>query len=455
MAGILIVDDEPSVLKVLSSILEQEGHACVCAQTAEEALDLCSSSSVDVAVVDLRLGSGMDGLELLQHLRRRDPHLPVIMITAYGTVEVAVQAMKEGAFDFIRKPFKMEELISTVRNALRHKQVSEGAAVEAPGAPPVHFGLLVGESEQMHRVYTLIERVARTDATVFIEGESGTGKELVARAIHEQSRRRNGPWVALNCAAIPAPLLESEMFGHVAGAFTGATQDRDGLFLTADGGTLFLDEIGAMAPSLQGKLLRAIQESRIRRVGDTRDIPVDVRLIAATNESLEQKMERGEFREDLYYRISVIPIVLPPLRHRTEDVPLLVQHFCRRESERLGRAVTVSPKAMDMLTSYAWPGNVRELENAIACAAALSDDGVIRAGDLPPNVTGGVERGEVIDAETAVGRGQSLREFLRQKEKEYMGLILRKTGGNRARAAELLGISRATLYRKLEENEVS
>ncbi len=460
MARILVVDDEPNVLKVLEALLIQDGNEVVAVASAEDALEALADQPCDLMISDLRLGRGMDGLELLHEGRIRAPHMPTVMITAYGTIEVAVQAMKEGAFDFIRKPFRMEELLETVRNALRHRRIASDQTVLDAGEITLHFGSLVGESEPMKRIYGMIERIAKTDTTVLIQGESGTGKELIAKAIHTQSRRADGPWVALNCAAIPAPLLESEMFGHAAGAFTGATQSRNGLFLAANRGTLFLDEISAMDLAIQGKFLRALQERCVRRVGENTQLPVDVRVVAATNESLAAKKDSGEFREDLFYRISVIPIDLPPLRHRTEDVPLLVRYFCRQQSEAQQRALAVEPEVVALLTEYAWPGNVRELENAIACAAALTEDGVIRRENLPPNIAGsGVAGGPATDhgktlftaADRASGRGKSLREFLREKEREYMRAVLLRTGGNRIKAAQLLGISRATLYRKLEE----
>jgi len=460
MARILIVDDEPNVLKVIQVLLIQDGNEVSIAASGEEALEILARQSFDLMVSDLRLGQGIDGLELLHEAKEKEPHMPSVMITAYGTIEVAVQAMKEGAFDFIRKPFRMEEFLDTVHNALRHRRIASDQSLLNVGEFSLHFGILVGESEPMKRIYSMIQRIAKTDATVLIQGESGTGKELIAKAIHAQSRRADGPWVALNCAAIPTSLLESEMFGHAAGAFTGAAKARDGLFLAANKGTLFLDEIGSMDLSIQGKFLRVLQERCVRRVGENTDIPADVRVVAATNESLKVKRDSGEFREDLFYRISVIPIELPPLRHRTEDVPLLVHYFCHRQSETQGHPLSIEPDVLEILIDYAWPGNVRELENAVACAAALSDEGVIRRENLPPNIAGSLpeasETNETSQAllsvtDKATGRGKSLREFLREKEKEYMRAILQRTGGNRIKAAQLLGISRATLYRKLDE----
>ncbi len=454
MARILVVDDEPNILSVLKSVLMREGHDLVCVPTGEEAMEQLAGTEFDLMISDLRLGRGMDGLELLHRAHLADKRLTVIMITAYGTVDVAVEAMKEGAFDFITKPFKLETLLETVKNAIHHREVSETPVAETVGADeePPRFGRLVGRSAEMQAVYQLIERVGKTDATVLIQGESGTGKELVAEAIHQQGNRAAGPLVPLNCAALSPTLLESEMFGHTAGAFTGATKARDGLFMAANKGTLFLDEIGSMDLSIQGKLLRALQEKKIRRVGDNRDVEVDVRVIAATNEPLERMRDNGQFREDLYYRISVIPVHLPPLRHRTEDIPLLAKHFCRLQSEALGHEIRLGPEVMSALVEYAWPGNVRELQNAMACAAALCSRGLVTVNDLPPHVRGNLEDSIRTPSGTLEpGCSRTLRDFLRIKEQEYLEQILDSTGGNRVKAAEMLGISRATLYRKLPE----
>lgn len=453
MARILIVDDEPSILNVLTVFLCQHEHEVIAAGSAKEALELLAEKEVDAMLVDLRLGPGLDGLELLHECLALRPNLPAIMMTAYGTIEVAVQAMREGADDFICKPFDLKALHERLETILR-RTMSAATAVGENGLPARHFGQLVGESEEMQRLYALIERVSRTDATVLIQGESGTGKELVAQAIHASGPRAQRPWVPLNCAAIPDSLLESEMFGHAAGAFTGATGSRDGLFMEANGGTLFLDEIGVMDFNLQGKLLRALQEGKVRRVGENRDLPVDVRVVAATNEPLEQKRDAGLFREDLYYRISVIPVHIPPLRHRKEDIPLLLAHCCDQQQRQLQVPITVAAGVLEELMAYPWPGNVREFQNAIACAAALCQDGVIRTNDLPPHVGrhATVARDLVAMREAAGATlGKTLREFLREKEQLYMELVLERTGGNRARAADLLGISRATFYRKFPE----
>jgi len=453
MARILVVDDEANILKVLRSLLSHAGHEPVCADSAAAALEQLRRQPMDLLISDLRLGEGINGLELLHEAKALQRHLPVVMITAYGSIEVAVQAMKEGACDFIRKPFKMNELLDTIQRALAHRQEVAALPKCAKSADvPLHFGSLVGESTPMQELYDLISRVAKTDATVLITGESGTGKELVAQAIHYSSRRADAALVPLNCAALPGNLLESEIFGHVAGAFTGATGDRDGLFLAANGGTLFLDEIGAMDLGIQAKFLRALQERKIRRIGENRDHSVDVRVLAATNESLEQKRAVGEFRDDLFYRISVIPVVVPPLRHRSSDIAILAEYFCQRQAVALGQDLEISADVLPVLIDYSWPGNVRELENAIACAAALCRDGKITLADLPPNISAGsCGSGGAGFGGGDQACGKSLRDFLKLKENEYMQAVLERTSGNRARAAEVLGISRATLYRKLPE----
>ncbi len=468
MSKIFIVDDEPNIVRVLVLALQQAGYETRSAGSAEEALATFSGGGVpDLLITDIRLGSGMNGLELLHLVSARWPAIPVIVITAYGTIELAVEAMREGAFDFVRKPFDLDQLRKVVGNALASRRPVGGASqgvstatgneLDAAAVPPLHFDLLIGESAAMQRVYDWIEKVGRSDSSVLITGESGTGKELVARAIHGCSRRAAGPWVPLNCAALPAPLLESEMFGHAAGAFTGATRAKEGLFLAAHGGSLFLDEVGAMEPGIQSKFLRALQERQIRAVGETVDVPVDVRVIAATNESLEEKTARGLFREDLFFRINVIPIELPPLRRRLEDIPLMVEHFRRHQAVELGLNLRLAEGVLAGLAAYSWPGNIRELANAIACAAALCHDGLIRVTDLPPRIgrggTGVPSPVADFAAEAQSDTPVSLHDYLRRKEVEYMGQLLARTGGNRAKAADLLGISRATFYRKLEEED--
>ena len=386
MTRILIVDDEPSIRKVLSAYLQQGGYSVAAVASAEEGLQCFEKNDIDLVIVDLRLEEGMDGLEFIQECKARRSRVPLIMITAYGTTNIAVQAMKEGAYDFVSKPFDFADLLDTVKNALADTVPLQKAGEENNDEPGLHFGTLVGESPEMQRIYEVVEKVAPTDAGILIEGESGTGKELVARAMHERSKRKDGPLVAINCGAIPPALLESELFGYKAGAFTGAESDRAGLIQEADTGTLFLDEIGVMDFALQRKLLRTLQEGKIRPLGQNKDIEVDIRVIAATNEDIEAKKTAGEFREDLYYRLSVIPLKLPPLRRRRQDVPFLARHFCAEHSRKTDREIHLTERALEAMYNYAWPGNIRELENAIACAATMCNDGLIRVSDLPPNI---------------------------------------------------------------------
>ena len=373
------------------------------------------------------------------------------MITAYASTETAVEAMRMGAYDYITKPFKIDELQMTIQRALDHMSaVRENTYLKKELKEKYRFESIIGTSTKMQDVYNLIAKVADTDSTILILGESGTGKELVARALHFNSTRQHHPFVAINCSALPENLLESELFGHEKGAFTGAVQDKVGLFEEAQQGTIFLDEINSMAQQLQTKLLRVLQERQIRRVGDTKSMPINVRVLAATNEPLEEKIKAGAFREDLYYRLAVIPVEMPPMRERPEDIPLLVNHFLQKSAAQNGRkAIKVEQKVLDVLAGYHWPGNVRELENAIERACALCDDGVIRPKDLPPHVTRGTDSPQG----SGGGRwpaGKKLDEFISEQEKGYIEHVIKLNAGSRDKAAKMLGISMATLYRKLD-----
>ena len=455
-SNILIVDDEPSIVKVLQIGLESLGYQTLAADSGLAALQILDEQSVDLVLLDLRLGEGINGFQTMQKIRETRRELPIVMITAYGNIETAVKAIKAGACDFVCKPFMISEIANVIKTVLKSGAKTRGGTgrinEKAAATDSVrHFGSLLGESPQMQKVYRLIEKIAPTDATVLIEGESGTGKELIARAIHEQSRRKDCAWVPLNCVAIPESLLESELFGHVAGAFTGAAYNRQGLFLAANRGTIFLDEIGVMDIGLQSKLLRTLQEGKVRRVGEDRDLETDVRVIAATNESLEKLVEKGQFRKDLFYRISVIPIRLPPLRQRGGDIELLTEYFCRQQSRNLEREIKLSEQVLALFSSYPWPGNVRELQNAIACAATICRDGLITVDDLPPRLTSQAnESSNAMDIRDCESAQIPLKTFLKNKEQQYIEMILQKSGGNRARAADMLGISRATFYRKYE-----
>ncbi len=450
---ILVVDDELSIVEVLKALLKREGYTVRTASDGQEAIALLSKEEFSLMISDIRMRP-MDGITLLKKAREIHPHIAVIMMTAYAAVETAVEAMKHGAFDYICKPFKIDELLLTVERALSYENVlAENEALKESLRTKYHFENLVGDSEKMLKVYEMIEKVARTESTVLILGESGTGKELVAKALHCTSRRADKPFVAVNCAALPDTLLESELFGYVKGAFTGANKFKKGLFESADGGTLLLDEIGSVPMNVQLTLLRVLQEREIRPVGGTASIPVDVRIIAATNERLEERVRAGLFREDLFYRLSVIPIELPPLRERVSDIPLLVNHFLNLFNEREKKSVSIERQALAALERHKWPGNVRELENVIFRAGTLCEDGTIRVKDLPEPIQQlAAEAAGAGAGDYAKFRGASLRAFLRQKEREYIRFVLAQCGGDKEAAAKALGISLATFYRKFGEN---
>jgi DNA-binding NtrC family response regulator len=458
MSRILVVEDEPSILSVLSTLLRSEGYEVDPVLGGDKALDALKNESYDLLVSDIRM-SPVDGMELLRLARKEFPEMAVIMVTAYGSVETAVDAMKYGAFDYVTKPFKVDELLMTVQRALEYNSaIVENVQLKKQLQARYQFENIVAESVQMRKVCEMIERVAPADTTVLIQGESGTGKEVVAKAIHGYSNRKSKEFIAINCAAMPEQLLESELFGHVKGAFTGATSTKDGLFEAADGGTIFLDEIGSMPLNLQGKLLRVLQEREIRKVGGTATVPVDVRVLAATNERLEKGIENGNFREDLYYRLSVIPIDIPPLRERPDDILPLVYHVLRNHSRDKENLPEIDPDAQITLENYRWPGNVRELENAIRHACTFATDGKIRKNDLPAKMldaagsTAPLSDGNLADVISSdTYKGQSLKAFLRNKEKEYLGTVLNYMEGDKAQAAKALKISLATLYRKLPE----
>ena len=383
METILIVDDEKNYLLVLEALLADAGYEVITCDNASEALEITTSHDLDLVITDMRM-PGLDGMDFLVQLRTLQPEIPIIMMTAYATVEKAVEAMKRGAFDYITKPFKNEELILTIRKALEmHRLKEENRLLSQELQERFKFGNIVGKSKVMRQVYEIIEKVAQTRASVLISGESGTGKELIARAIHFNSPRSDKPFVSVNCSALPETLLESELFGHERGAFTGAVTRRKGRFELAHNGTLFLDEVGDMSPALQVKLLRVLQEMRFERVGGTTTLQVDARLVTASNRDLKREVELGRFREDLYYRLKVVHISIPPLRERRDDIPLLVHHFLRKVAKANGLPVkNVSHEAVRYLYQYDWLGNVRELENVIERAVILCDGDEIRPQDL-------------------------------------------------------------------------
>ena len=449
MSKILIVDDEPRILLLLQSLLKANGYVVETARDGNAALDIVRKGGVDIAVTDLRMAP-MDGMTLFHEIKAMAPEIPVILLTAYASVETAIEAMKNGIFDYLTKPFKVDDLIACLKRA--EEQVSKSATTAAKPEHPVRYRFenFIASSPLMMNVCDTIQKVAPTAATVLINGESGTGKEIIARTIHRNSTRAKRPWVAVNCAAIPENLLESEMFGHVKGSFTGAVADKEGLFEAANGGTLFLDEISSMPLILQGKLLRVLQEKEIRRVGGTKSIPVDVRVIAASNANLEEAVVKGTFRSDLYYRFAVITIDIPPLRKRPDDIIPLARHFIRAEYGSAGPAPEISADAAKALIAYEWPGNVRELENAIKHALTFYHSGEITCDLLPPKILEHKAKSEQVAA--SGNTNASLKSFLKQKEREYIEQILSNTGGDKEKAAETLKVNLSTLYRKLSDD---
>ncbi len=448
MTKVLIVDDEPRILLMMKSLLKTNGFDVETAKDGASAIEIVRRGETQIVVTDLRM-QPMDGMTLFKEISSIDSSIPVILLTAYASVDTALEAMKCGIFDYLTKPFKVDDMLACLRRAEDKVLKTHSAMIAANEPIRYRFENMIANSPAMMAVCDTIVKVAPTAATVLLNGESGTGKEIVARAIHMSSTRARRPWVAVNCAAIPENLLESEMFGHVKGAFTGAVTDKEGLFETANGGTLFLDEISSMPLVLQGKLLRVLQEKEIRRVGGTKDIPVDVRVIAASNTNLEEAVVKGAFRSDLFYRFAVITIDIPPLRKRPEDILPLARHFIAAETEK-GRPVPgISDAAAKILMGYSWPGNVRELENCIKRALTFSQEG----GDiLPDDLPSRIVEHQATDAgggDADVAHSASLKSFLKQKEKEYIGQILDAAGGDKEKAAEALKVNLSTLYRKL------
>ncbi len=445
MAGekILVVDDEESMCEFLSLLLRKESYLVTATTDAEEALRLARESSFDTAITDIKM-PGVDGLDLLSGLKEIDPGLPVIIMTGFPSQQSAIEAVNRGAFQYLEKDAKNDEVRIVVKNALEMRKVQSENLYLKRQLKKTHESkdIIRGTSEEMARVFRTLEKVADTDSTILIYGESGTGKELIAKEVHYKSHRANGPFVSINCGALPKDLLESNLFGHIKGSFTGAVKDQIGLFAVADGGSFFLDEVGETLPATQVKLLRVLQEREIIPVGGIKPIKVNVRLIAATNADLERLVQEGKFRADLFYRLNVIPIRLPALRQRREDIPLLADHFLKRFADK-ETPKTVSREAMEILKRYDWPGNVRELENILERAVILDEDGSIDKDDLPERVLEGPgRRGSlVIDCPTMT---------LGELEKEYILKVLNYTRWHKKRAAEILGINASTLYRKLQ-----
>jgi len=442
---VLVVDDESGILDTLQILFRSEGYDVAVASSGRAALTALEEEKPDLVLSDIRM-PGSSGLDVLSRVREIDPELPVILMTAQASLSSAIRAVNEGAFHYIQKPFGNDELLAICRRAVEARQLkveNRRLKKEIRRRDRTATGRPVGRSRAFTDVLTLAETVAPTDSTVLISGESGTGKEVVARYIHRLSDRADRPFLSINCGALPESLLESELFGHVRGSFTGAVKDKDGLLVAAEGGTFFLDEIGEMSPATQVKLLRAIQEREVIPVGATQAVPVDVRIIGATNRDLEEEIRKGTFRTDLYYRLNVIQLRLPPLRDRREDVDLLARHFLERLGEREGGAAKeLSEEALEALRRYDWPGNVRELENALERAVVLAPEGPLGSASLPDRVR---ERPEVRLVDEAPPPNPTM-EII---ERAYIRWVLDAEGGNKTRAAEVLGIDPSTLYRKL------
>jgi two-component system, NtrC family, response regulator AtoC len=442
---ILIVEDDDLMRELMTKILAGEHYHIFQASSGEEALKLLQEQTIDLVLTDLRL-SGMNGLQLLTEVRTFDQEVVVIVMTAYASVETAVEAMRKGAYDYLTKPFINDEIRVMLRRALNQRHLSrENRHLKRELRERYRFENIVGHSEAMEKVYRLIEKMSGISSNVLIVGETGTGKELVARAIHYNSERSDRPFVAVNCGALTESLLESELFGHLKGAFTGAIANQEGFFRKADKGTLFLDEISEVSHGLQVKLLRAIQEREVIPVGSREPLRFDVRLIAATNRLLEDEVKKGTFREDLFYRINVITIPLPPLRDRKEDVPLLVNHFLQKYAQRLGKpSVKILREAMQALVNYDWPGNVRELENMIERAVALCEEDLIERTDLPDKLT---------QVKIAIRDLDEYEMTLDALEEQHIKKVLQKVNGDKVKASQILGINLSTLYRKLARYE--
>jgi len=439
---ILIIDDDTSLRRVLEYNLQEEGYEVQDASSGEEGLYLFGKFQPSLVITDMKM-SGMDGLMVLKSIKERSPEALVIIITAFGTVDIAVEAMKAGAFDYITKPFNRDALKLTVKKALQFNGLSEeNKRLKSELSDKADFRTIIGSSKEMEKVFDVIRKVSDTEAAVLITGESGTGKELVARSIHAYSSRRDAPFIAINCAAIPRELLESELFGHVKGAFTGAVRDKTGKFQLADGGTLFLDEVGDLPVELQPKLLRALQEKEVEAVGGTKVQKLDVRVVSATNLDIDKAIASGAFREDLYYRLSVIPIHLPPLRERRKDIPLLIRYFCGKHGND---KVTFDKDALHALVMYPWPGNVRELENTVECLLIMRNGDVIGVDELPEKFLENGVTGSVVIKLPDEGYS------LEQLEREVVVQALERNHWNQTAAARFLRIPRHTLIYRLEK----
>ncbi len=453
---ILVVDDELSMRELLTVMLEREGYKVSCAENGRKAIAMIGKTDFDLLLCDIRLGD-LTGLDVLIASKKHNPNTVVIMISAYATTETAVEAMNQGAYDYVPKPFDNEELNLAIAHALDHRTVEhEKEMLDSTLKKTIHFEKIVGNSPAMMNIYKMIDQVARTKTNILITGESGTGKELIARAIHDQSNRCDQPFVVINCAGIPETLMESELFGHRKGAFTGATQDKKGLFEVADKGTVFLDEIGELGIPIQVKLLRAVQERAFKAVGGNKDISVDIRFISATNKELEKEVIAGRFREDLFYRLNVIEIKLPPLRERKDDLRLLAQHFLEKYSKEMGKKIAkISSYAIDLLNKYDFPGNIRELENLMERSVALSSTNIL----LPDSLAISFHKQKWTKDDDferhldlhQVKNGVSLDNILADIERVYIKKALEYSGGNKQKAAELLGMRYHRMWHRLNK----
>ena len=448
-ARILVVDDDVALAKMCVKLLESQQYDADAVTAGRDALERLKQTRYQIILADLVMPD-MDGIQLLKHVKQIDPAIDVIVMTSYGTIDNAVEAMKQGAADYVTKPFKVAHLTLIIERLLHAQNLrDEVERLQHELETRYRFEEIIGRNAQMQRIYDLIATVSETDANILVQGETGTGKELVARAVHYNSTRRDKPFVKVDCASLTETLLESELFGHVTGAFTGATRDRDGRFLKAHTGTLFLDEISNVSPAVQAKLLRVIQESRFEAVGSDETVEVDVRLIAATNENIDLAADEGRFRRDLFYRLNVVGIVIPPLRDRKDDIPLLATHFLVEHRKRLGRDVDgIAGAALQKLMAYDWPGNVRELENLMERAVILCRGEQIEPGDVPLP-------GEQLAVSTRPDSDATLQSALAEAEKRIITDALRRADGDREAAAEQLGISRASIYGKIRKHNIA
>ncbi|MFC1823638.1 sigma-54-dependent transcriptional regulator [Thermodesulfobacteriota bacterium] len=453
METILIVDDEKNYLVVLEAVLGPEGYEIMTADNAEDGLRLIRETDLDLVITDMKM-PGKSGMVLLEESKKVNLDLPVIMMTAYGTIELAVEAMKKQAYDYITKPFQNEALKLTIKKALHnYRLIKDNRRLSEALSERYRFGNIIGKSKPMLKIYELINKVAQSKAAVLITGPSGTGKELIAKAVHYNSPRRDRPFVSINCGALTETLLESELFGHERGAFTGAVSMKKGRFEVADGGTLFLDEIGEMPPPLQVKLLRVLQEMEFERVGGTRTISVDVRVLSASNRNIRNDVKEGSFREDLFYRLNVIHIEVPPLMERSEDIRLLVNHFTDKyRLDEGGDKIELSPDAWKALYNYSWPGNVRELENVIERAVVLNSGGPIDLEDLPAEFSG---KQEMLDIERFIPLNAPLQNTLEQIEKKLVKRALKECDNVQSHAAEMMGITKSLIQHKMKKYNIT